>query len=135
MSSLQKCILFWLLLIIMMILHFNYHVGEIFYGIDVLRENANGSVPLATHAIRNIFYHLPIVWILALVFNDARPVRLGLFVISIIYSFSHAMHLAGELKSPDFSQVPLLILAFIVSILLNIEHYKYLKQIEAQEPA
>ena len=116
----------------MMILHFNYHVGEIFYGIDVLRENANGSVPVATHAIRNIFYHLPILWIILLVFSDARAVRLGIFLISIVYSFAHAMHLAREFTSPDLSQLPLLILAFIVSVLLNVTHYKYLKQQEIQ---
>lgn len=128
MSSLYKCILFWLILVVMMILHFNYHVGDIFYGISVLRENSDGSVPIGTHAIRNIFYHLPIVWILVLVYFDTKIVRAGLFGISIVYSLSHAMHLVGGLKEPDLSQIPLLILALIVSILLSIEHFRYFRR-------
>ena len=128
MSSLHKCILFWLILVVMMILHFNYHVGDIFYGISVLRENADGSVPIGTHGIRNIFYHLPFVWILLLVYSDKKSIRTGLFGISIIYSLSHAMHLFGAFTEPDLSQIPLLVLALIVSILLSIEHFKYYKQ-------
>lgn len=130
MSSQLKCILFWLLLIIMMILHFNYHVGELFYGIDVQRENANGTVPIATHLIRNIFYHLPVIWILILIYSEAKYVKKSLFIISIIYTFAHASHLVGEFKSPDLSQIPLLVLALIFSVLLNMEHYKYLKECE-----
>ena len=43
-----KCITYWLLLVIIMMLHFNYHVGEIFYGIHVAREGANGIIPIGT---------------------------------------------------------------------------------------
>ncbi len=36
MPKIHICVTLWIILIIMMILHFNYHVGEIFYGIDVV---------------------------------------------------------------------------------------------------
>lgn len=122
-----KCIILWLMLIVMMILHFNYHVGEIFYGIDIVRENANGTVPISTHIIRGIFYHLPIIWILLLLVTDAKALKITLFFVSLVYTFAHGMHLVGELGKPDISQVSLLILTFITSIILNIEHYKYWK--------
>jgi len=120
-----KCIILWFMLIGIMILHFNYHVGEIFYGIDVVRENANGTVPMSTHIIRGIFYHLPIVWILLLLTTNAKALKITLFLLSLVYTFAHGMHLVGELKNPDISQVSLLSLALITSIILNIEHYKY----------
>lgn len=110
-----------------MVLHFNYHVGEIFYGIDVARENADGVVPIGTHVIRNIFYHLPIVWITVLLTYQTNLIRLGLFIISIVYWIAHLMHLVKDLENPDFSQTPLLILALFISALLTFEHYKYWK--------
>ena len=122
-----KCIIYWLLLVIIMMLHFNYHVGEIFYGIDVARENADGTVPVGTHVIRNIFYHLPVVWIIVLLSYQSNLVRVGLFIISVVYWISHLMHLIKDLANPGFSQTPLLLLALFVSSLLTLEHYKYWK--------
>ena len=122
-----RCILFWLLLVITMMLHFNYHIGELFYGIEITRENADGTVPSGTHIIRNIFYHLPIVWIIVLILTDAKVIRAGLFIISLVYLIAHGLHLAKDLSNPDFSQTPLLSLSFTISVLLSIEHYKYWK--------
>ena len=122
-----RCILLWLILVIAMILHFNYHIGEIFYGIDIVRPEANGTIPIGTHLIRNIFYHLPFLWILILLYFNSKIVRLGLFIISIIYTLSHAMHLVGEMTNPDLSQVPLLTITLGISLLLTYEHFKYMK--------
>ncbi|MEM9889203.1 MAG: hypothetical protein AAF849_25265 [Bacteroidota bacterium] len=123
-----RCILFWLILVVLMILHFNYHVSEIFYGIDVVQEDAAGKVPIGIHFIRNIFYHLPIVWIVVLMSTNKKVIRLGLFIISLIYTLSHAMHLVGELLRPDISQISLLSLMLFISVLLSISHFKYWKK-------
>ena len=122
-----KCIIYWLLLVIIMMLHFNYHVGEIFYGIDVARENADGIVPVGTHVIRNIFYHLPVVWIIVLLSYQSNLVRVCLFIISVVYWMSHLMHLVKDLANTGFSQTPLLLLALFISTLLTLEHYNYWK--------
>ena len=123
-----KCIIYWLMLVIIMMLHFNYHVGEIFYGIDIAREGADGTVPFGTHMIRNIFYHLPLIWIILLMSTAAKLVKSGLFIISIVYLLSHLMHLIKDLTNPDFSQTPLLLLALVISSLLSLEQYKYWKK-------
>ena len=123
-----KCIIYWLIIVIIMMLHFNYHVGEIFYGIDVAREGANGIVPIGTHIIRNIFYHLPIIWVIILIVSSAKLVKIGLFITSIVYVFSHLMHFIKDLANPDLSQTPLLFIALFISILLSMEHYKYWKK-------
>tara|TARA_B100001287_G_C22563936_1_gene472861 strand:+ start:82 stop:417 length:336 start_codon:yes stop_codon:yes gene_type:complete len=109
-------------------LHFNYHVGEIFYGINIVRDNADGVVPIGTHIIRNIFYHLPIIWSIILILSDKKIVKSGLFFISIVYLISHLMHLVKDLSKPDLSQTPLLFIALLVAILLSMEHYKYWKK-------
>ncbi|MEL6638764.1 MAG: hypothetical protein AAFW73_17855 [Bacteroidota bacterium] len=120
-----RLVLLWLILIVCMILHFNYNVGKIFYGIEVARANAEGVVPFGTHLIRNIFYHLPLLWILILLFYHRASIRMGLFFISVIYTLSHAAHLVGELTQPDWSQGPLLSLTLLLSVVLSVEHYRY----------
>ena len=120
-----KIILLWSLLIMAMILHFNYHVGEIFYGIDVKREGADGTIPTGVHIIRNVFYHLPIIWILILSYFNTKILRLVFFAISLIYTFAHMVHLARDLGHANLSQTPLLCLAVIISLILNIEQFKY----------
>jgi hypothetical protein len=122
-----KVIILWALLIIAMILHFNYHVGEIFYGIDIKREGADGTIPKGVHIIRNVFYHLPIIWILTLMYFNAKPIRLAFFVVSLVYTLSHCMHLARDIGHANFSQTPLLTLAVVISFILNIEQFKYWK--------
>jgi len=111
-----------------MMLHFNYHIGELFYGIEITIKSADGTVPLGTHIIRNIFYHLPIVWIIILILTDAKVIRAGLFIISLVYLISHGLHLAKDLINPHLSQTPLLCLSLIISVLVSIEHYKYWKK-------
>ena len=123
-----RCIIYWIILVVIMMLHFNYHVGEIFYGINIVRDSADGVVPLGTHIIRNIFYHLPILWVIVLILFDKKIVKVGLFFISIVYLISHLMHLVKDLSKPDLSQTPLLFIALLVAILLSMEHYSYWKK-------
>ncbi|NLR93433.1 hypothetical protein [Flammeovirga agarivorans] len=124
----QKVIYLWIILIITMILHSNYHVGEIFYGIDIVLESATGVVPTSTHIIRNVFYHLPIIYIMLLLLNDSKVLKLTLFIIAVLYTLSHAMHLFQDLSPFDGSQTPLLTITLIASVYLSIEHYKYWKE-------
>ena len=50
-----RVIVLWILLLAGMILHFNYHVSKIFYGIDVARPGANGEIPFMAHLLKNRF--------------------------------------------------------------------------------
>ena len=122
-------VILWLLCTIGMILHFNYHIGEIFYGIDITRPNANGEVPSSVFIIRSLFYHMPFVWILLIIYRNSRFWRVGLFVISILYCLAHLSHFIGELndESFDISQISLLFTILVTSIILVLEHYNYSK--------
>ncbi|MEM9831224.1 MAG: hypothetical protein AAF944_11350 [Bacteroidota bacterium] len=124
MPKVHICVTLWIILIIMMILHFNYHVGEIFYGIDIVRPEAEGVVPLPTHLIRIVFQQLPVIWVILLIYTDGRPVKLGLLLISLLYTLAHAAHLVGELQEPDVSQTSLLSITLIASTILSVEHYR-----------
>ncbi len=120
----------WLLCTIGMILHFNYHIGELFYGIDITKPNANGEVPISVFIIRTIFYHLPFIWILLIMYYDSKFFKITFFIISSLYTLAHLGHFIGEIRnvSPNISQISLLFIVLVTSLLLAFEHFKYWKQ-------
>lgn len=123
-------IILWLLCTIGMILHFNYHIGELFYGIDIIRPDANGEVPLGVFIIRSVFYHIPFVWILLIMYRSSKFWKISLFVISSLYALAHIGHFIGELSNEvlSISQVSLLFTVLVTSLMLVFEHYRYWKQ-------
>ncbi|MGD1947843.1 MAG: hypothetical protein ACFB0A_16665 [Croceivirga sp.] len=124
-----RLVILWLLTLIGMVLHFNYHVGELFYGIDIERPDANGEVPIGVFVIRSIYYHLPMIWMLFIMYGTRSWIRISLFLVAIGYSLSHFAHVIGESLNPErsLSQISLLILVFLLSMLLAFEHYNYWK--------
>ena len=124
-----KLVTLWILIIIGMILHFNYHVSEIFYGINVAKPDANGIIPAAAHVIKNIFYHIPLLIVISLLYFNSKWYKLGLFVLSIIFTLAHAQHLFGEFKQEtyDLSQIPLLVIVLLTSVLINKTSWDYYK--------
>lgn len=130
-----RLIVLWVLLIIGMILHFNYHVSEIFYGIDVARPGANGTMPTSALVIKTIYYHFPILFVLALLYFQSNQFRLATFVGGVIYTLSHLVHLSKELVHepkaiPEITQINLLLLVLVVSALMNWESWKWWKGID-----
>jgi hypothetical protein len=128
----SRLIVLWLLLLIGMILHFNYHVSDIFYGIDVTRPGVNGQVPWSTFYIKTIYYHLPIVFILVLLYSEHKVVKVLAFCVGLVYTASHAMHLFKEIGQKatsvqSFTQINLLIIVLVLSVLMNLESWRWMK--------
>lgn len=112
-----------------MILHFNYHVSKIFYGIDVVRPGTEGKITAMAQLLKTVFYHLPMIFIVTLLYFKQKWFRLSMLIISLPYTISHIMHVWGEFKKPeiDLAQVPLLSLVLIFSLLLNKASWEYFK--------
>eukprot|EP01034_Spumella_vulgaris_P016599 gene16599-21191_t len=64
MNQPTKISLLWMMLVICMILHFDYHVSGIFYGIDVKKTDATGQYPPTLILIRGLFQILPLIFAL-----------------------------------------------------------------------
>ncbi|MFC5048617.1 hypothetical protein ACFSTE_09035 [Aquimarina hainanensis] len=126
METRNKLIVLWILLLIGMMLHFNYHISGVFYGIDIKRPDANGEEPASIHIIRGIYYHLPFLWIVILLYTKRRITHYILLVISVLYTLSHGMHLFEEISgtSRNFSQLTLLSIVLVVSLISAVEHYR-----------
>ncbi len=120
---------FWFLLTVCMILHFNYHVSDIFYGIDVTRPNANGTKPFSLIIIRFVFEILPMAFAIAMLYLKAAWFRKVTFGVSLIYTLSNTAHVIGKLKEGEPSQLILLNFVLIFSVLLSIESWKWMKTV------
>lgn len=125
-----KISLLWLMLVICMVLHFDYHVSGIFYGIDVKKPDATGSYPPTLILIRGLFQVLPMAFALVPMFFSNKPVRLVLFILSAMYAPLHGFHIAGTLRETpvDPTQVQLLVFTFFVSLLLVAISWSWWKQ-------
>ena len=64
MNNQTRIVFLWFMLIVCMILHFDYHVSDIFYGISVEKPGANGIVPPTIIIIRLAFHTLPFAFAL-----------------------------------------------------------------------
>ena len=120
--------LLWLVMVVGMMLHFDYHVSGIFYGIELKRPNATGEFPPTIWLIRFVFQLAPMMAVTFLLFFEAQWFRVAHFGVSILYTLAHASHLIREFEKPDMSQLNLLSLVLVVSLLLNIVSLRWLKE-------
>jgi hypothetical protein len=129
MNNQIRIVILWLLLVVCMILHFDYHVSEIFYGIDVKRPDANGTIPSTIVLIRTAFHFAPMAILVILMWTTSKAARIVNLALSVLYTLSHGMHLAGELKKGDNpSQMALLSVTLLLALTLVFASWKWYKE-------
>lgn len=104
--------LLWLVLVVGMILHFNYGVSGLRYGIPVERPDAAGFVPWSNFSIKAVLYVLPLLLAVSCtrhIGSLGRTAHLGL---AALFGLANAMHLVTTTASADdtlsYAQVVLL---------------------------
>jgi hypothetical protein len=114
----QKLVTLWVLMVICMILHFNYNVSGIFYGVDVAVQGADGTVPFRLVIIRLLFNIIPMIFAAATLFFAQKWFRLATLIFSGLYVLAHAFHLLETVKETplDPSQLQLLGFTFAISL-------------------
>ena len=124
-----KITVIWLMLVLCMMLHFDYHVSGIFSGVDVQRPDARGVYPPTLILIRALFQVFPMGFALLTLFFAGRAVRIINLVLAVIYAPLHGFHVAGILRETpvDPTQVQLLVFTFLLSLLLAGVSWKWLK--------
>lgn len=128
----QRLTLFWLLMCICMMLHFNYNLSGLFYGIDLKVENASGTQPPQLIVLRLLFNIVPMAFAVALMYGAQRWLRWTVLIASALYVLAHAGHLAGELRHtpPDYSQWMLLTFTLLLAALQTFTAWQWLRQAE-----
>lgn len=124
-----KIVFLWLVLIVCMILHFDYHISKLVYGMDVRIKNADGSIPAHLVFIRTAFHFLPLLYIAVVLWFDKRIIRLLHLILAGFYTLSHAFHFIGELhKGDNPSQMILLGITALLAILLTVASFRWFKE-------
>lgn len=114
-----------------MVLHFNYHVSKIFYVESVMRPGADGTLPTMVYVLRNVFYHLPILFIVLALYGQQKWLKLLLFGVSLPYTAAHLMHVVDEFYKPTIDwlgQVILLSMLLGLSLVLNVTSWRYWRE-------
>lgn len=129
MNNQIRIVLLWCLLILCMILHFDYHVSELFYGVDITKPDATGTVPASVVYIRSAFHFLPLLYIAVLLWFATSTVRIIHLVLSGLYTLAHLFHFAGEVsRGNNPSQIILLGITLLLSSLLVVAAFHWLRE-------
>ncbi|MEM6956031.1 MAG: hypothetical protein AAF411_11315 [Myxococcota bacterium] len=109
----------WLVLAAAMLLHFNYDVSGIRFGIPLADPEATGIVPWSNVVIKTIFYVVPLLLCAAALGPTGRVFRNVNFGLTIPYALAHVSHLittATRIKNRlDIAQVVLLSAVLLIS--------------------
>ncbi|MEM7151369.1 MAG: hypothetical protein AAF799_00935 [Myxococcota bacterium] len=104
--------LLWLVLVVGMVLHFNYGVSGLRYGVPLEQPGATGQVPWSNFVIKTVFYVVPLLMAVACTSDLDRKGRMAIFGMSLLFAVANAMHLVTTAMAADdvlgYAQIVLL---------------------------
>lgn len=114
--------LVWLVLVLGMILHFNYGVSGLRYGVPIQQPGATGAVPWSNFGIKSVFYVVPLLMAVACTLRPGRAGRTFHAVLSVLFALANAMHFTTTLLSAAdvlaYAQVVLLAAVLLANVQL-----------------
>lgn len=112
----------WLALVVGMVLHFNYGVSGIRYGISFEQEGATGVVPWSNFMSKAVFYVVPLLLAAGAVGGPGRAYRNVNVGLACLFTLANGMHLVTTASAADdvlsYAQVVLLAGVLVVSLQL-----------------
>ncbi|MEM6294480.1 MAG: hypothetical protein AAGA54_24620 [Myxococcota bacterium] len=85
--------LLWLVLVVGMVLHFNYGVSGLRYGVSMEIDGADGTVPWSNFGIKTVFYVVPLLLAVGSTGGPGRGYRLANFGLTLLFALANVMHL------------------------------------------
>lgn len=114
--------LLWIVLVVGMVLHFNYGVSGLRYGVSIEQPGATGVVPWSNFGIKAVFYVLPLLLAVSCTMPSESRMRTAHFALSILFGIANAMHLATTTMMADdtlaYAQVVLLAAVLVANVQL-----------------
>ncbi|MBV1860192.1 MAG: hypothetical protein KUG77_17395 [Nannocystaceae bacterium] len=112
----------WLVLVLGMMLHFNYEVSGLRYAVSMEQPGASGVVPWSNFWIKSIFYVLPMLMAVSCTLEPGRLGRTGHLAMSVLFALANGMHFTTTLLAASnvlaYAQVVLLAAVLIANIQL-----------------
>lgn len=130
MTTINKIIVLWLLILMGYILHPQYYLSGLFYGVDVKLKSAKGIEPASSHIMHLIFNILPMVIIILCMYLSNKAYRIFLLVLTALFLIANGAHLIETLQEniTDISQITLIGLIFVANLLLLAEGNKWRRE-------
>ncbi len=114
--------LLWLALVLGMILHFNYDVSGLRYGVPFEAADAKGSVPWSNFVVKCVFYVVPFLLAVATTGAPGRAYRIVNLVLAGLFTLANISHLITTARRADdtidYAQIVLLTAVLIASVQL-----------------
>lgn len=118
-----KTVVLWFLIVFCYLIHGYYHLGELFFGVDIKVPDATGSVPMAVHIFSILIEILPLSIGLISLYKTAKWFIWMSFIFAILLGLLNLVHLGETIaKEPgEIRQLALLSFIVVVNILLILE--------------
>lgn len=122
-----KISILWLIILIGLVFHTILHLIPVFYGVDIVKPNPPGAVPLAMSLTMGFTFLIPVAMICLCLFFTSKWARVINFIVSLVVALINTAHLSELFlaKSVDIAQVFVLPALFVVGLLLCIKSYKW----------
>lgn len=130
MTTTNKIVTLWLLILIGYILHSQFYLAGLFYGIDIKLKDAPGKEPMLSHIMHLIFDVLPMVIIVLSLYLTCRAYRLVLLIVVALFLIANGAHLTETINEDagNISQITLTGFIFVLNLLLAREAFKWLRE-------
>ncbi|HTU63396.1 MAG TPA: hypothetical protein VMF89_33270, partial [Polyangiales bacterium] len=113
------------------ILHFNYELSGLRYGVNIALPNADGKVPWSNFVIKALFYVVPFLLAVAATSFYGRVYRACNFGLTLLFLLANGFHLVTTaMRSKDvtgYAQVLLLIAVLLANVQLTRISYRFWK--------
>jgi|GEM_PF-3082527 len=119
----------WILIMTGLIYHTVLHLAPIFYGIDIVKKNATGQMPLSMVLTFGLAYFIPVVAIVSIRFLQnswGRVINLLCALFVLLINTAHVSELFIAQKT-DPTQLFVLIPEFLLAVLLSVDSWKLWK--------
>lgn len=130
MITINKIVVLWLLILIGYILHPQFYLSGLFYGMDIKLKDATGKEPVSSHIMHLIFDVLPMVIIVLCLYLTRRVYRLILLILAVLFLIANGAHLIETIEGDagNISQITLTGFIFVLNLILVRETFKWSKE-------
>ncbi|MBD2503505.1 hypothetical protein [Anabaena azotica] len=126
-----KIVALWVVFLLGTLFHTQLGLMPLFHGLNVIESQRATNINdiSAIMWLMLGFFVLPMLAIIATVFNDSKRYKQVHFGLTIVYSILNFIHLLLDLLLPQviWYQITLMVLLFLIGLLLNLVAFQWMK--------
>ncbi|WP_218082315.1 hypothetical protein [Anthocerotibacter panamensis] len=126
-SHQQRIIALWIVFLFGTVFHTQLALMPLLYGQSVAMAGAQGVMPEVHFWLMLGFFTLPMTAIAAVLFSEARPLRVAHLGLTVFYSAMNLVHVVSDLLVQPivWAQIALMLLVLGNGVLLNLSALRW----------